>query len=120
MLGGSLLQRLDRIFRDRIAHVPAHATAPVGGSLTGAEAVRQGDGAAGLLPHAVLSPVPTIAGVPLGEAHRGPLWRAVRWGGQQTLLVGPGVTLTLCPSGVGAIQAALSAVDPKRSEGGQS
>ncbi|MES2494610.1 MAG: hypothetical protein V4618_00720 [Pseudomonadota bacterium] len=64
----------------------------------------RGDGARDCPPNCASSPI--VAGAPIGERHSGRLWEVVRWRGTLTLLVGPGVTLTLSASDVDAIHAA--------------
>ncbi|MHA3791479.1 hypothetical protein [Sphingomonas sp. YL-JM2C] len=71
----------------------------------------QGDGARDCPPTAASSPEdigpPVVAACTLGERHGGRLWDTVRWTGNSTLLVGPGVTLTLGAGDVDAIHTAL-------------
>jgi len=64
----------------------------------------RGDGARDCPSSCASSPI--VAGAPIGERHSGRLWEVVRWRGTLTLLVGPGVTLTLSASDVDAIHAA--------------
>ncbi len=79
----------------------------------------QGGDARDCPPDAASSPdptaVPVMAACPIGERHSGRLWDTVRWTGSWTLLVGPGVTLTLSASDIDAIHAATGRVIADRS-----
>ncbi len=79
-----------------------------------APVARQGDGARACPPPGAPSPEdlgpPVVASCVLGQVPSGRVWDTVRWAGNSTLLVGPGVTLTLGEGDVDAIHAALGRV----------
>lgn len=108
------VRRLDQIAKHRAA-----AESSSGGRMPAGAA--RGDVVAGLPPIVTASPTPIgrrLAPTPIGQTGSGPLWSIEPVGGRNVELIGPGVSVTLCPSSQGAIQAALSAVIA--AEGGQS
>lgn len=115
MLGGSLLQRIDRLFAARMALKKQYRAAPVARQGGGGRvcppsrpAVALNDGA--FLDCARDERESDCHGEPLGRVPAGPLWSAARGPGDLTRVIGPGVTLTLCAAGLDGLHAALAGV----------